>query len=65
MFYLSFAKRSIKKIGSIKGEAGKSNHQLAGENKDNGLILQRDKGDIFTLWEEVRGYHKSEIQQTA
>lgn len=52
-------------IGSIKGEAGKSLIiQLAGEKQGQWFDFAENKGgDIFTLWEEVRGYHKSEFNK--
>src|SRR3989338_9508925 len=50
-------------IGSIKGEAGKSLIvQLAGEKQGQWFDFAENKGgDIFTLWEFVRNYHKSEF----
>ena len=52
-------------IGSTKGEPGKSLIvQLAGEKQGQWFDFATNKGgDIFTLWEEVRGYHKSDFNK--
>lgn len=52
-------------IGSIKGEPGKSLiAQLAGEKQGQWYDFATNQGgDIFSLWQEVRGYHKSDFSK--
>ena len=68
LFYLlpsGHIKNNCFHIGSIKGEAGKSLIiQLAGEKQGHWFDFATNQGgDIFALWEEVRGYHKSEFNK--
>ena len=51
------------KIGNIKGEQGKSLIvQLAGDKQGSWFdFATKQGGDIFTLWQEVSGYQKSEF----
>ena len=68
LFYLlpsGHIKNNCFHIGSIKGEAGKSLIiQLAGEKQGHWFDFATNQGgDIFSLWEEVRGYHKSEFNK--
>jgi 5S rRNA maturation endonuclease (ribonuclease M5) len=52
-------------IGSTKGEPGKSLIvQLGGEKQGNWYDFSENTGgDIFSLWSEVRGYHKSDFSK--
>src|SRR3989338_3300107 len=66
LFYLlpsGHIKNNCFHIGSTKGEPGKSLIvQLAGEKQGHWFDFAENKGgDIFTLWEFVRNYHKSEF----
>ncbi len=68
LFYLlpnGHIKNNCFHIGSIKGEAGKSLIvQLTGEKQGQWFDFAENKGgDIFTLWEEVSGYHKSDFNK--
>ena len=68
LFYLlpsGHVKNNCFHIGSIKGEAGKSLIvQLAGEKQGHWFDFATNQGgDIFALWEEVRGYHKSDFNK--
>ncbi len=52
-------------VGSIKGEAGKSlTVQLAGEKQGQWFDFATNQGgDLFTLWQEVKNYHKSDFSK--
>lgn len=52
-------------IGSTKGEPGKSLIvQLGGEKQGNWYDFSENVGgDIFSLWSEVRNYHKSDFSK--
>jgi putative DNA primase/helicase len=52
-------------VGSTKGEAGKSLIiQLGGDKQGNWYDFATNKGgDIFSLWEEVKGYQKSDFNK--
>ena len=68
LFYLlpsGHIKNNCFHIGSIKGEAGKSLIvQLQGEKQGHWFDFATNQGgDIFALWEEVRGYHKSDFNK--
>ncbi len=68
LFYLlpnGHIKNNCFHIGNIKGEAGKSLIvQLAGEKQGQWFDFAENKGgDIFTLWEFVGNYHKSEFNK--
>ena len=68
LFYLlpsGHIKNNCFHIGSIKGETGKSLIvQLAGEKQGHWFDFATNQGgDIFALWEEVRGYHKSDFNK--
>ena len=68
LFYLlpsGHIKNNCFHIGSIKGEAGKSLIvQLAGEKQGHWFDFATNQGgDIFSLWEEVRDYHKSDFNK--
>ncbi len=68
LFYLlpnGHIKNNCFHIGSTKGENGKSLIvQLAGEKQGQWFDFAENKGgDIFTLWEEVRNYHKSDFNK--
>lgn len=68
LFYLlpnGHVKNNCFHIGSTKGENGKSLVvQLQGEKQGQWFDFAENKGgDIFTLWEEVRNYHKSDFNK--
>jgi 5S rRNA maturation endonuclease (ribonuclease M5) len=68
LFYLlpsGHIKNNCFHIGSIEGEAGKSLIvQLQGEKQGHWFDFATNQGgDIFALWEEVRGYHKSDFNK--
>lgn len=68
LFYLlpnGHIKNNCFHIGSTKGENGKSLIvQLQGEKQGQWFDFAENKGgDIFTLWDEVRNYHKSDFNK--
>ena len=68
LFYLfpkGYVKNNCFYIGSTKGEAGKSlKVELNGERQGDWYDFATNQGgDIFSLWEEVRGYHKSDFSK--
>lgn len=68
LFYLlpnGYVRNNCFYIGSVRGEAGKSlSVQLSGEMRGVWHDFATNKGgDIFSLWEEVRGYNKSDFNK--
>ncbi len=68
LFYLfpkGYVKNNCFYIGSTEGEAGKSlKIDLNGERQGDWYDFATNQGgDIFSLWSEARGYHKSDFNK--